>query len=65
VADQAQRLILLAALSQLLVQEIERSDKQELATDGLKAELRAFASRVEAELDATAGRKRLRLADPE
>ena len=64
-ADQAQELILLAALSQLLVQEIERSDTPELATEDLKAGLRAFATRVEAELDATAGRKRLRLADPE
>lgn len=62
-ADQAPPLILLAALSQLLLQEIERSDERHLASDGLKSDLRAFNARVETELDATAHRRRLRLAN--
>lgn len=64
-ADQPQPLILLAALAQLLLQEIERGDYPELATDRLKDDLRAFAARVESELDASTSRRRLQLARPE
>lgn len=65
VTDQLQPLIHLAALTQLLLLEIERGDHRKLATDRFKDDLRAFASRVEVELDASASRRPLRLAEPE
>ncbi len=56
-------LVLLAAVSNLLTEEIERSEYQHLATERFRSELQAFTARVEAELDAEARRRQLRLAD--
>lgn len=62
VVDQVQPLILLAAVSSLLLQELEREEHQHLANDRLKADLRAFAARVEDELDGLVARRGLHLA---
>ena len=61
-SDQLQPLILLAALAQLLLHEIEQGDYPKLATDRLKEDLRAFTARIEIELDAFASGRQLRLA---
>ena len=63
VVDQVQPLILLAAMSNLLLQELEREEHQHLANDRLKTDLRAFAARVEDELDGLVARRGLHLAD--
>lgn len=55
-------LVRLAAFSNLLMEEIERSEHQRLTDERFKADLRAFTARVEAELAAAAKRTRLRLA---
>lgn len=55
-------LILLAAVSNLLVQEIGRTEHQHLANERFKTDLRAFTARVEAELDARSNRRYLHLA---
>ena len=62
VVDQMQPLILLAAVSNLLLQELEREEHQHLTNDRLKADLRAFAARVEDELDGLVARPGLHLA---
>ena len=63
VVDKAQPLILLAAVSDLLLQELERKEHQHLTDDRLKADLRAFAARVEDELDGLVARRGLHLAE--
>lgn len=63
VSDGVSPLILLAAVANLLAQEIERSEHQQLANERFKTDLRAFITRVEAELEARAGRKHLHLAE--
>jgi len=65
VADQVEPLILLAALSGLLQEEMARSGYKHLASDRFSADLRAFSDRVQDELDSAAKRRRLRLADEE
>ena len=63
VSDGVSPLILLAAVANLLAQEIERPEHQHLTNERFKTDLRAFVTRVETELDARAGRRHLHLAD--
>lgn len=63
VVDHVPPLIALAALSRLLLQEIDRADDEQLAPRQLRADLDAFAARVESDLDVVSHRGRLRLAD--
>ena len=62
-AEEVSPLILLAAVSNLLVQEIGRTEHQHLASERFKTDLRAFTARVEVELDARSSRRYLHLAD--
>jgi hypothetical protein len=63
VSEGVSPLILLAAVSNLLAQEIERSEHQHLANARFKADLRGFIARIEAELDARSNRRHLHLAN--
>ena len=56
-------LIRLAVVTELLVQEIELVEHDHLVADRFKADLRAFAARVETELESVAGKRHLHLAD--
>jgi hypothetical protein len=55
--------ILVAALVAVLSDALEQDDTRHLASDEFRAGLRELGGRVEAELEAHAGARRLRLAD--
>jgi hypothetical protein len=62
VPDQIPSRIRIAALVSLLTDALDEEETRHLASDRLRADLRALSARVEAELEQQAGRRRLRLA---
>jgi hypothetical protein len=64
VAAQMPPRILVAALTTLLADALGAEETRHLIDDRFLADLSALRARVEAELDALAGERRLRLAEP-
>jgi len=64
VPDHMSPLILTSALVDLLIESLEQPETAGLANARLHTDLRALRARLEVELEARSGRKRLHMADP-
>jgi hypothetical protein len=64
VPEEIPSLIVVNALSTLLLEALERPGSDHVASEQLKADLRALVACVEGELERSANKNRLRAADP-